>query len=142
MHHAPSVNSGNAAWLKPGSVVTIIGRPETDADGSRWWQVQTASGWTGWCRESIDGAATLPPMGLSVGIEATVRTGGEIALQLRSGTGRLNQVVAALVEGNRVTLIDGPVGDQSGLWWWHVRTGAGEIGWCVDYIEGVQTLVP
>jgi len=75
-------------------------------------------------------------------MEATVHTGSEIPLRLRSGAGVLNRVVAAMADGDRVTLIDGPVEDQSELWWWQVRTGEGEIGWCVDHVGRLQTLIP
>ncbi len=57
----PGVGYGFARnFLATGEYVVILAGP-VDADGARWWQVQTADGIVGWIAGAIGGVATLGP---------------------------------------------------------------------------------
>jgi hypothetical protein len=55
----PGINYGFVRnFLVTGEYVAVLAGP-VDADGARWWQVQTADGFIGWVAGAIGGVATL-----------------------------------------------------------------------------------
>jgi uncharacterized protein YgiM (DUF1202 family) len=62
-------------------------------------------------------------------------------LNLRSAPGRSFSRLGTVGNGEIVMLMEGPV-SADGLNWWRVRLGSGLEGWVVDFVDGVQTLVP
>jgi uncharacterized protein YgiM (DUF1202 family) len=61
-------------------------------------------------------------------------------LNLRSGAGTGNTIVARLERGTLVTLLDGPR-KEGGFVWWNVRAPDGTEGWAVERAaEEEQTL--
>lgn len=87
-------------------------------------------------------APTPNQYGLAVGIQARVFTTEGDKLRMRDAPGTQGQVVAILSKGTLLTIIGGPETDKDGLTWWQVRTSDGEEGWCVEFVEGIQTLQP
>lgn len=79
---------------------------------------------------------------LGVGGQAHVSTTGGSRLRLREAPDLYGELVASLSNGTLLSLLGGPVTDDRDLTWWQVRTEEGEIGWCVESVNGVQTLVP
>jgi len=79
---------------------------------------------------------------LGVWGQARVSTLGGSRLRLRDAPDLYGELVAMLSDGTLVDILGGPVTDDRDLIWWHVRTEEGEIGWCVEFVNGVQTLVP
>jgi hypothetical protein len=78
---------------------------------------------------------------LTVGGQATVQTTAGDVLNLRSAPGRSFSRLGTVGNGTIVTLVEGPVG-ADGLNWWRVLLPTGLEGWVVDFVDGVQTLVP
>lgn len=77
--------------------------------------------------------------GLLVGIQVTVFTTEGDTLRMRNSPG--GQVVAQLAKGTLLTIIDGPM-SSGGLTWWKLRTSDAQEGWCVEFVDGIQTLLP
>jgi WD40 repeat protein len=85
------------------------------------------------------------PLLLSIGITATVNTNDGDPLNVRDNPNTEAEIVAQLVDGAIVTLVDGPVFDAtSGYSWWLVEAADGASGWVVESVpeESLQTLVP
>jgi hypothetical protein len=80
--------------------------------------------------------------GLMVGIEARIFTTEGDTLRMRNAPGTQGQVIANLPHNTPVTIVDGPETDTNNLTWWKVRTQSGTIGWCVEFVDGIQTLQP
>jgi hypothetical protein len=87
-------------------------------------------------------APTVAPAGvLTVGGQAMAQTTDGDVLNLRSGPGRAFARLGTVSNGALVTLLEGPVA-ADGLTWWRIRLGSGLEGWVVEFVDGVQTLVP
>lgn len=82
-----------------------------------------------------------PPLALTVGATATVRTTEGDALNLRTGPGTQFQRIARLPSGLQVTLLEGPI-LADGFSWWRIRTPDNQEGWVVEAAGDVVTLVP
>lgn len=80
--------------------------------------------------------------GLRVGIQVQVFTTEGDTLRMRDTPNTQGQIVEYLSKGTLLMIVDGPQKDAGGLTWWQVRTSDGLIGWCVEFVDGIQTLVP
>lgn len=78
---------------------------------------------------------------LTIGGQAMVQTTAGDVLNLRSAPGRSFSRVGTIGNGTLVTVLEGPVA-ADGLTWWRIRLPTGVEGWVVDFVDGVQTLVP
>lgn len=82
---------------------------------------------------------------LQSGLEAYVNSSGGDAIRLRRtpDTTSNDTIVRSLVDGEIVTLLEGPV-TAVGLNWWRVQTEDGTEGFVAEYLpdEGLQILVP
>lgn len=78
---------------------------------------------------------------LAVGGKAVVTTTDGDALNMREGAGRSFEIVAKLLDGTPVTLLEGPQ-EADGFTWWKVQTPDGIEGWVVEAAEDEQTLTP
>jgi len=87
-------------------------------------------------------ATVAPSTGtLTIGGQAMVQTTAGDVLNLRSAPGRSFSRVGTIGNGTLVTVLEGPVA-ADGLTWWRIRLSTGVEGWVVDFMDGVQTLVP
>jgi uncharacterized protein YraI len=88
-------------------------------------------------------APTIAPIiaVLTIGGQAMVQTTEGDTLNLRSGPGRSFSRLGTVGNGTLVTILEGPH-SADGLTWWRIHLPAGLEGWVVDFVDGVQTLVP
>ena len=79
--------------------------------------------------------------GLEIGRRATVASSTGV-LNIRTEPSQEAPALGLLPAGAEVTILDGPVAAANGLVYWQVETDDGLIGWCVESVEGEQTLIP
>jgi hypothetical protein len=84
---------------------------------------------------------TQPPGGLHIGGHALIHTTAGDKLRIHKSPDYNGTVTATLVDGTLVTVAEGPVTIGTDHWW-RVETLDGRTGWAVDFVEGVQTLIP
>ncbi|NDJ78587.1 MAG: SUMF1/EgtB/PvdO family nonheme iron enzyme [Chloroflexi bacterium] len=89
------------------------------------------------CGSSV---SAVPYATLTIGGQALVNVIDD-TLALRSSPGVGYYRLEDLPAGTVVTLLDGPR-YADGYTWWQVRAPSGNIGWCVESADGVQTLMP
>jgi hypothetical protein len=82
---------------------------------------------------------------LKVGVEAIVRTGGDV-LRLRDNPTTKGTILASLPGDSRVKIVGGPK-DADGFLWWQVNVltssasgAAGKTGWVSEQAAGKQTI--
>lgn len=135
-------SNGIVTTLVAGSTGTVIGGPQS-ASGYTWWQIRTSGGTTGWAVENWlantgastppptdpDPDSTPPPTTGKFAINATVRV--TETLNMRSGPGTTNGIIATLPPGTTGTVLEGP-SSASGYTWWRIRTSGGTTGWVVE----------
>ncbi|MGQ9585947.1 MAG: SH3 domain-containing protein [Anaerolineae bacterium] len=147
------VDPGTAAELvgrlAPGVVVTILDGPARRND-LVWWKVDDGQGVVGWVAEGEGGSLWLepmmleptpPPPALAVGSRAEVTTRGGARLSLRREPGTAGELVARLLPGTEVVIVDGPV-ERDGYVWWKVDAGEGRVGWAAQGDPTDQWLTP
>jgi uncharacterized protein YgiM (DUF1202 family) len=78
---------------------------------------------------------------LRIGGQARVQTTAGDLLNVRAGAGRSYQVIAQVNAGQIVSIVQGPIA-ADGLNWWQIMLPTGVVGWSVESVEGIQTLVP
>lgn len=125
--------------LDKGAFVTLLEGPRKQ-DGLAWWKIRTADGTEGWAVERVETEQTLQ-LALNVGADAIVTT-DEDTLNMRSGAGRGNDILAQLADGERVTLLEVTAELVDGFQWWRIRLSDGREGWVIDRLEGERLLVP
>ena len=86
-------------------------------------------------------AVGAAPAGLAVGADAFINTTEGDKLRMREGAGRTFAIIRELDDGTRVTIMEGPRGGD-GLVWWRVRLADGTMGWVVESVDGIATLLP
>lgn len=106
------------------------------AMGYTWWRMETTSG-TGWGAQDWaqktaatpppDDGGTPPPSGKFANGD-TVRV--TEALNMRTGAGTGNGIIATLPAGTTGTVVGGP-STASGYTWWQIRTSSG-TGWAAQ----------
>lgn len=84
----------------------------------------------------VTGGSTV----LTVGSMAMVNVVND-TLALRTGPGVSYTRLEGLMAGVIVTIIDGP-SYGNGYTWWYVAAPSGNMGWVVDYADGIATLIP
>lgn len=144
---APGLDATVIAVLSAGTVVTVIGGPQT-ASGYTWWQLSTPSG-NGWSaatyliEEPVVATATrtatrtptrtatvTPGSGIAVGGTVRVRQ----LLNLRAAPGTSATVVVLMPAGIMGTVIGGPQ-NANGMIWWQLSTSLG-TGWAAgNYLD-------
>lgn len=148
---APGLSATVISVLSAGSVVTVVGGPQS-ASGFVWWQLSTANG-AGW--SVVDylveqtGTVTATP---SVTRTATAPSGGPIQvgdivrvkqlLNLRDQPTTAGTVLVVMPGGTTGTVLDGPQ-NANGYSWWRITTALG-TGWAAgSYLEKTAgTAVP
>lgn len=127
----------------------------TGPEGFVWWRVGDGSIDDGlWVREDLvteagacsslpgPGADDTTPGGvLAPGVEAIVNTTAGDTLNLRTGPGTLFDILERLSDGDRVTVLEGPLTVDPFVWW-RVRSASGREGWVVEAADGIITLIP
>lgn len=129
MRSGPSTGNGVIAVLPAGTTGTVLEGPRS-ASGYTWWRIQTNRG-TGWVVENWiakSGGTTPPPSGGKFAIGATARV--TEGLNLRTGPGTGNGVIAVLPAGTTGRVVDGPR-TGSGYTWWRIETYRG-TGWAAQ----------
>lgn len=140
---APGTGASIIGTLNEGSTGQVIGGPR-DANGYKWWQLRTSGGTVGWAAtnwlvktghqdvpKDPDPAPSPSPTPTPTGkfaIGDTMRV--TESLNLRSGAGTNNGVVAVLPTGTTGKVLEGPR-TASGYTWWRVQTSLG-TGWSVE----------
>ncbi|BBB48559.1 SH3 domain-containing protein [Pelolinea submarina] len=85
-------------------------------------------------------AVQLLPGVVSQGMTVQVHDTGEDGLRMRATPGTDADVIFLANEGENFTIVDGPV-IQDSLIWWKIQSllDAGKVGWSVqDYLAGLQ----
>lgn len=119
---APSLDADVVRILLAGESTAIVNGPQ-EASGYSWFKVATDAG-EGW---AVDRFFRLgEASSLVIGSTARVIDG---ELNLRSGAGVGNDVIAVLPEGSFVDIIDGPV-TEGGANWFKVSASRFGTGWC------------
>lgn len=138
MRSGPSTGNGVVSVLPAGTTGKVIGGPG-NANGYTWWRIETSRG-TGWVVENWivkQGGTTPtdppptdppPPSGGKFAIGSTARV--TEGLNMRSGAGTGNGVIAVLPAGTTGKVLEGPV-SGSGYTWWRIETYLG-TGWVVE----------
>jgi hypothetical protein len=135
-----------------GSLLPVVGGPVCDG-GLNFWQVEAPYGnsdttITGWVSEGYDYdyllepelrplytvAECLPPLIFAPNERAVVLNTGGIVRSLRSAPSERAPLVATLVGGIQLTVLEGPV-CRDNLNWWRVQVYGGSddpIGWLAE----------
>jgi D-alanyl-D-alanine carboxypeptidase len=125
MRSGAGTGNGIVATLPAGTTATVLEGP-TSASGYTWWRVRTSGGTTGWVAENWLAAVTPSTPAFKAGDSFTVTE----ALNMRTGAGTGNGIVATLPAGTTGTITGGPQ-SASGYTWWSVNTSRGS-GWVVQ----------
>jgi uncharacterized protein YgiM (DUF1202 family) len=120
MRSSASTGGSLIATLPAGTTGTVVEGPRTGS-GYTWWRIQTSYG-TGWVAENWV-AATSTSTGFRAGDSFRVTE----TLNMRSGAGTGNSIVATLPAGTTGT-ITASSRSANGYTWWPVRTSYGS-GW-------------
>jgi tetratricopeptide (TPR) repeat protein/uncharacterized protein YgiM (DUF1202 family) len=134
----PGLSSDILAKLDKGTLVTLLEGPRKE-DGLQWWRIRTPEGLEGWSVERVDEEQTLR-MALIVGEDVIVTTDGE-RLNVRETPSTSGTRLFQIEDGTRATLLEGPV-IANNFAWWRVRLSDGRMGWVVDQIDGLRTIIP
>jgi uncharacterized protein YgiM (DUF1202 family) len=133
MRSGAGTTNGIVATLPTGTTGKVLGGPRT-ASGYTWWQIQTSQG-TGWAAQDwlVKTTTTTPPPDEGTPPPATGKfaIGASVrvteSLNIRSGAGTGNGIVATLPAGTTGTVLEGPR-TGSGYTWWRIQTSRG-TGW-------------
>lgn len=134
----PGLSSDILTKLEKGTLVTLLEGPRKE-DGLQWWRIRTPEGLEGWSVERVDEEQTLR-MALLVGEDVLVTTDGE-RLNVRETPSTSGTRLFQIEDGTRLTLLEGAV-SANGFDWWRVSLSDGRIGWIVDQIDGLRTIIP
>lgn len=129
LRSSPSTSASVVAVLPTNTSAQILAGPRS-ANGYTWWQIRTSLG-TGWAVENwlVKATSTTPPpSGYVAGTTLVVSDG---PLNMRTGPGTSNGVVAILPTGSRITVVSGPA-SGSGYTWYQVRSTQYGTGWVVS----------
>lgn len=147
VRETPSTSSKQLGRFAPGTLVTVREGP-VEADGYRWWQVESGQGLNGWVADGdaedvwLTGEIGEPrPVNRPVrfGDRVVVTTTGGKWLALRyQAAGTLIRRVAA---GTQFTVKDGPV-DAEGFRWWLLVDDEGREGWAAERDKETRWLTP
>ena len=147
VREAPATGSKQSGRFAPGVLVTVREGP-VEADGYRWWRVESGQGLNGWVADGdaedvwLTGDVGEPrPVNRPVrhGDRVVVTTTGGRWLALRyQAAGTLMRRVAA---GTQFTAKDGPV-DAEGFRWWLLADDEGMEGWAAESDKETRWLTP
>jgi len=124
----PTINGALIERMPSGTRVTITG-DYVDADGYRWWPIETPSGASGWSVESADDIQTLitydprggtaqvwvyaildvPPLRCELTLPSTIN--------VRSGSSTSTDITNTLSVGMTVVATAQTIGDDGFVWW-------------------------
>lgn len=131
MRSGAGTGNGIVTVLAAGTTGKVLEGPRR-GNGYTWWRVQTGQG-TGWVVQNwivkTSGTSTPPPataQKFAIGNTARVTE----TLNMRSGAGTGNTVVAVLPAGTTGRVVAGPT-SASGYTWWRIETSRG-TGWAVQ----------
>jgi len=124
MRSGAGTGYGIVATLAAGTTGNVLDGPRT-ANGYTWYQIQTSEG-TGWVVR--DWIVKITPPVAKFDIGDTVRV--TETMNMRSGPGTGNSIVASLPAGTTGEVLDGPR-TGSGYTWWRLRTNLG-TGWAAE----------
>lgn len=145
-----SFDAGIMTVMPEGATVSVVGSESWDAEGSAWLPVEFAgmSGFAASNYLAVGGAAPETPApvdetpatpeepvtsepstgGLTVGDRAAVSGTGGGGLNLRDQASYGGAVLTIVGEGSVVTILDGPITDDSGNGWYQVDFSS-TVGW-------------
>ena len=113
--------------LIPGSQVFIMA-----ADGTGLTQLTGTS-------EIFNGLVWSPVPALQVGSSYAVTAWGD-RLNVRESPSQSGTVITQLLEGDVVTILEGPV-DAEDYYWWRLRTADGTEGWAVEVYRWYRSVI-
>ena len=137
MRSGASTGNSVVAVLPVGTTGRVTAGPSSGS-GYTWWRIETSrgSGWVveNWIANQGGSTPTDPPTNpppasggkFSIGDGARVTEG----VNMRSGAGTGNGVIAVLPVGTTGTVVDGPR-SASGYTWWRIQTSRG-TGWAAQ----------
>jgi uncharacterized protein YgiM (DUF1202 family) len=129
------VDAAVVTQLDTGSLVTVVGGPETAGDYS-WYQVETSAGDSGWVAGDFLG--TEVNTGFAVGDSVVVADG---PLNVRDGAG-LNANVLFQVDTGAGLEIAGGAESADDLTWYQVLTTDDQTGWAAGEFLGTEVASP
>jgi uncharacterized protein YraI len=117
------------AWAYQGQSVSVLDGPRNDSGGTIWFKIQ-APGGTGWMMaEFLEGTSAPPSAPRLTGTARVANTNGD-PLRMRSAPSTSGSVLTLLNPGATVTIVDGPVADNSGTAWYKI-SAKGLTGWAM-----------
>jgi uncharacterized protein YgiM (DUF1202 family) len=127
LRSSSSTSASTIASMPFGTALTIVEGPER-TEGFAWYRVRSTAYGVGWCA----GDFLASGGGFAAGDEVRVVDG---QLNLRSGPGLSDDIVAVLADGSLLTITDGPT-SGGGHSWYAVTSSTYGDGWCVgQYLE-------
>jgi uncharacterized protein YgiM (DUF1202 family) len=138
LRSAPNTSGGVIATMPTGTTVTVVSGP-TSSGGYTWYQLTTSYGNGYAAGEFLQPTGTTtptdpppanppPPTSGKFAIGTAVRV--TEALNMRSGPGTGNGIIATLPAGTAGTVLEGP-STGSGYTWWRIQTSQG-TGWAAE----------
>jgi uncharacterized protein YgiM (DUF1202 family) len=129
------VDAAVVTQLDTGSLVTVIGGPESAGDFT-WYQVETSAGDSGWVAgEFLD---TEVNTGFAVGDTVVVADG---PLNLRDGAGLDAAVLSQLDTGAQLEIAGGPEATDD-FTWYQVLTADDQTGWVAGEFLSTEATSP
>jgi cell wall-associated NlpC family hydrolase len=129
-------NFEKITFANEGDVVAVLDGPVTDAEGIRWYKVQTSSA-TGWMMAAYlaarDAPAAAPPApaapaGPAITGYARVTNSDGDPVRMRASAARDGAIVAKFAPNSVLQVAEGPVTDGEGIGWYRVASD-GHSGW-------------
>lgn len=128
LRSSASTSASVVAIMPAGTTGEIVGGPQ-EASGYTWWRFSTSLG-TGWAVENWLTETTDPGPGPDGKFEIGDAVRVTEAVNMRTGAGTGNGVVAVLPAGTTGSVLAGP-NTASGYTWWRIETSLG-TGWVAE----------
>jgi hypothetical protein len=147
VREAAATSSKQLGRFAPGTLVTVREGP-VEADGYRWWRVESGQGLSGWAADGdgeddwLTGDIGEPrpvnrPLRVGDRLTVTTKDGKHLALRYQAAGTLIRRVPA----GTLFTVKEGPV-DAEGFRWWLLADDEGMEGWAAESDGETRWLTP
>ena len=134
MRDAPSTDGKRIAALGDGDVVTVVSGPEMDTAGGTWYQINDGdtNAWVSAAyivpaaaaaSSSSSSSSSSSASAFSAGDKVAVKSDDGTGLAMRDEPSTSGKRIAALGDGDVVTIVSGPQTDASGGSWYKISDG-------------------
>jgi len=147
VRESPGLDSRRVGRFATGVLVTVREGP-VEADGYRWWRVESGQGINGWLADGDGEDVWLTSeIGEPRPVNRPVRLGDRVVVTTTGGKWLSLRFQAAGVlmwrvpAGTQFTVKDGPV-DAEGFRWWLLVDDKGREGWAAEGDRETRWLTP